>query len=63
MSEDNNTVGRMLTEDELYVNLNKLLLNLDSLAEHFNNNPKHFLAPLGKNKRRIERDMKKQSNQ
>jgi phospholipid/cholesterol/gamma-HCH transport system substrate-binding protein len=63
MSEDNNTVGRMLTEDELYVNLNKLLLNLDSLAEHFNNNPKHFLAPLGKNKRRIERDMKKQNNQ
>lgn len=61
MTEDDNTVGRMLTEDELYVNLNKLLLNLDSLAEHFNNNPKHFLAPLGKSKKRIERDLRKEN--
>lgn len=61
MTENDNTVGRMLTEDELYVNLNKLLLNLDSLAEHFNRNPKHFLAPLGKNKKRIERDLRKEN--
>lgn len=59
MEQDDNTVGKMLTEDELYVNLNKLLLNLDSLAEHFNNNPKHFLAPLGKSRKRIERDLRK----
>lgn len=59
MGEDDNTVGRMLTEDSLYENFNKLLLNLDSLAVHFNNNPKHFLAPLGKSKKRIERDRQK----
>lgn len=60
MGQDDNTVGKMLTEDELYENLNKLLLNLDSLAEHFNKNPKHFLAPLGKSKKRIERDLQKE---
>ncbi|HEX7015321.1 MAG TPA: MlaD family protein [Cyclobacteriaceae bacterium] len=59
MTSNDNTVGKMLTEDELYQNLNNLLLNLDTLADHFNNNPKHFLAPLGKSKKRIERDLKK----
>lgn len=59
MTSDDNTVGKMLTEDELYQNLNTLLLNLDTLATHFNTNPKHFLAPLGKSKKRIERDLKK----
>ncbi|HEY8512040.1 MAG TPA: MlaD family protein [Cyclobacteriaceae bacterium] len=59
MTSDDNTVGKMLTEDELYNNLNNLLLNLDSLADHFNSNPKHFLAPLGKSKKKIERDLKK----
>jgi len=48
-----------MTDDSLYVNLNRLLLNLDTLAVHFDENPKHFLAPLGKNKKRIEKDRKK----
>lgn len=59
MGSDDNTVGKLLTDDQLYNNLNKLLLNLDSLAEHFNNNPRHFLAPLGKSKKKIERDLEK----
>jgi len=59
MTSDDNTVGKMLTEDELYHNLNNLLLNLDSLADHINSNPKHFFAPLGKSKKKIERDLKK----
>lgn len=59
MTSDDNTVGKMLTEDELYQNLNSLLLNLDSLADHLNKNPKHFFAPLGKSRKRIERDLKK----
>lgn len=59
MSSNDNTVGKMLTEDELYQNLNNLLLNLDTLADHFNANPRHFLSPLGKSKKKIERDLKK----
>jgi phospholipid/cholesterol/gamma-HCH transport system substrate-binding protein len=49
-----------MTEDSLYFNLNRLLHNLDTLAVHFDNNPKHFLAPLGKNQKRIIRDRKKE---
>jgi phospholipid/cholesterol/gamma-HCH transport system substrate-binding protein len=49
-----------MTEDTLYVNLNKLLVSLDSLAKHFNENPKHFMAPLGKSKKKIERDLARQ---
>jgi phospholipid/cholesterol/gamma-HCH transport system substrate-binding protein len=62
-SSGDNTVGRLMTEDSLYVNLNQLLNSVDSLAKHFNANPKHFMAPLGKSQRKIERDLKKQKEQ
>jgi phospholipid/cholesterol/gamma-HCH transport system substrate-binding protein len=53
-------MSKLMTEDTLYVNLNKLLLSLDTLAKHFNENPKHFMAPLGKSKGKIQRDFEKQ---
>ncbi|MEQ8362729.1 MAG: MlaD family protein [Cyclobacteriaceae bacterium] len=59
LNSGDNTVSKLMTDDSLYVNLNRLLLNLDTLAVHFDSNPKHFLAPLGKNKKRIDRDRKK----
>jgi len=59
LNNGDNTVNKLLKDDSLYVNLNNLLLNIDTLAVHFNNNPKHFLAPLGKSKKRIEKDRKK----
>ena len=60
MSKKDNTMGKLLTDDALYNNLNKLLLNLDSLANHFNANPKHFMAPLGMSRKKIERELKNQ---
>lgn len=54
-----NTASKLMTEDTLYVNLNRLLLSLDSLAVHFNENPKHFLGPLGKSKKKIQKDLDK----
>ena len=60
LSSKDNTMSKLLTEDSLYVNLNQLLLNLDTLAVHFNENPKHFMAPLGKSKKRIARDRRKE---
>lgn len=60
LNEGDNTMSKLLTEDSLYVNLNRLLMNLDTLANHFDSNPKHFLAPLGKNQKRIEKDRKKE---
>lgn len=55
-----NTVSKLMTEDTLYVNLNKLLVSLDSLANHLNENPRHFLAPLGKSRKKIQRELEKQ---
>ena len=51
-----NTASKLLNDYSLYNNLNKVLLDIDSLAIHFNNNPKHFLGPLGKSQKQIERD-------
>lgn len=59
-SKGDNTVSKLMTEDTLYVNLNKLLLSLDSLAVHLNENPRHFLAPLGKSRKKIQRQLEKQ---
>jgi phospholipid/cholesterol/gamma-HCH transport system substrate-binding protein len=60
LSKGDNTASKLLTDDSLYNNLNRLLVNLDSLAVHFNDNPKHFMAPLGKSKRKIERDRRRE---
>ncbi len=60
LGKGDNTMSKLMTEDTLYVNLNKLLLTLDTLATHLNENPKHFLAPLGKSRDKIQRDLEKQ---
>lgn len=59
LNKGDNTMSKLMTEDTLYVNLNKLLLSLDTLAKNFNDNPGHFLAPLGKKKSVIDRDRQK----
>lgn len=59
LKKGDNTVSKLMTEDSLYVNLNKLLLHIDSLVDHLNNYPKHFTAPLGKSRRKVERDLKR----
>jgi len=61
--KNNNTVGRLMTEDSLYVNMNKLLQSLNKLSDHLNTNPKHFMAPLGKSQRKVERDLKRQEEE
>ncbi|UXX78391.1 MlaD family protein [Reichenbachiella carrageenanivorans] len=50
------SVGKMLKEDSLYNNLNKTIEDLDRLLIHFDENPKHFLGPLAKSKKKIEKD-------
>ena len=57
LKKGDNTVSKLMTEDSLYVNLNKLLTRLDSLVSHMNNYPKHFTAPLGKSRKKIQRDI------
>jgi phospholipid/cholesterol/gamma-HCH transport system substrate-binding protein len=60
MNSGKNTVSKLMTEDSLYVNLNTLLNNLDSLANHLNENPRHFMAPFGKSRKKIEKELKEQ---
>lgn len=63
LNKGDNTASKLLTDDSLYVNLNKMLMSIDSLANHFNNNPKHFMAPLGKSKKKIDRDRKREEDE
>ncbi|MBA4144133.1 MAG: hypothetical protein DI538_11590 [Azospira oryzae] len=59
LSKGDNTASKLLTEDSLYVNLNKVLNGLDSLSYHLNRYPKHFLGPLGKSHKKVMRDLKR----
>ena len=60
LNKGDNTMSKLLTEDTLYVNLNKMLKSIDSLANHFNNNPRHFLSPLGKSNKKIGKELSRQ---
>lgn len=60
LNNGDNTASKLMTEDSLYVNLNNLLMHLDTLANNFNNNPRHFLAPLGRSSKKIERERRKE---
>lgn len=55
-----NTLGKLMNEDSLYVNLNKMILGLDELSRHLNENPNHFFSPLGKKREKILRDLERQ---
>ncbi len=63
VGKGDNTVNKLLTEDSLYVNLNRLLMSLDTLAQHFDDNPNHFMAPLGKSKKKVDRDRRKEEEE
>ena len=58
INSGNGTLGKIMQNDSLYNNLNKAMIDLDKLLIHFNENPKHFMAPLGKSKKKIAKEMK-----
>lgn len=60
LSNKEGTLGKLMYEDSLYNNLNQTLLSLDSLLVNINNDPKHFFGPLGKSRKKIEKDRAKQ---
>lgn len=60
INEGDGTVSKLLHEDSLYQNINKAMVDLDLLLVHFNEYPKHFMAPLGKKKKKIDKEMNKQ---
>lgn len=60
LNTGDNTLSKLMTEDTLYVNLNKMIRSFDSLSNHLNQNPDHFFAPLGKSRKKIEKELKQQ---
>ncbi|MEQ9403071.1 MAG: MlaD family protein [Cyclobacteriaceae bacterium] len=54
LQSDDGTIGKLMTNDSVYNNLNKLLVDLDELAIHFNNYPKDFLRPLGRKNKKLK---------
>ena len=62
-SGEGGPLSLLLSDDSLYNNLNKTAFDLDKLLQHINENPKHFFAPLGKSRKKIERDLRKQGKE
>jgi len=62
-SNKDGSLGRLVNEDSLYVNLNSALENLDKLLIHIDTAPKHFFGPLGKSRKKIEKDRRKAANE
>jgi phospholipid/cholesterol/gamma-HCH transport system substrate-binding protein len=59
INEGDGTITKLLKEDTLYQNLNKAMVDLDKLLIHFNENPKHFMSPLGMKKKKIDKELAK----
>ncbi len=60
LQNDSSSIGKLMTDDELYESMNRAISDLDTLLVHMNENPKHFFGPLGKSKKQIEKEAKKQ---
>lgn len=48
------TIGKLVSDDSLYQNLNKALVDLDKLLIHFNQYPRDFMKPLGRKHDKLE---------
>ena len=54
INQGQGTMGQLIVNDSLYSNLNQLLLDLDKLTLHFNQYPKDFLKPLGRESKKMK---------
>ncbi|MCP4460575.1 MAG: MCE family protein [Cytophagales bacterium] len=54
LKSEQGTLGRLMSDDSLYNNLNTMLVDMDKLLIHFNNYPKDFMGPLGKKNKNLK---------
>lgn len=54
IKESEGSIGKLINEDSVYNNLNKLLVDIDKLVIHFDQYPKDFLKPLGRKHKKLE---------
>ena len=59
LQNDSSTIGKLMNDDRLYETMNRTIADLDTLLVHINENPKHFFGPLGKSKKKIEKEARK----
>lgn len=57
LRNEQGTLGKLMSNDSLYNNLNQTLVDLDKLIIHMDQYPKHFFAPLGKKHEKVMRDL------
>ena len=62
VQSDSGTLGKLLNDDALYDNLNKILIDLDALIIHFRNYPKDFMRPLGRKHKKLKGISQKNEN-
>ena len=54
VQSEEGTVGKILNDDSIYDNLNKLLIDMDALIIHFDSYPKDFMKPLGRKNKKLK---------
>lgn len=62
MNDESGTLGKLINNDSLYNNLNKTLEDFDKIMIHLEEEPNYFLSPLGKTRKQVEKQRKKEAN-
>lgn len=62
INNGNGTLGKLISNDSLYNTLNKTLEDFDKVMIHLEDEPNYFLSPLGKTRKQIEKQRKKEAN-
>lgn len=57
LKQDGGTLGKLMSNDSLYNNLNQLLIDIDKLTNHLNEHPKDFFSPLGKKHKKVKKNL------
>lgn len=58
IKNEDGTLGKLISDDSLYNNINQTMTDLDKLILHMDQYPKHFFSPLGKSHKKVMEDMK-----
>ena len=62
MNSDSGTLGKLINNDSLYNILNKTLEDFDKVMIHLEEEPNYFLSPLGKTRKQVEKQRRKEAN-
>ncbi|MDH5366755.1 MAG: MlaD family protein [Cyclobacteriaceae bacterium] len=62
VKDESGTLGKLMNNDSLYNNLNKTLEDFDKVMIHLEEEPNYFLSPLGKTRKQVEKQRRKEAN-